>query len=196
MSAGVIQAAEPTDRVETDGRRRRGDASRRAILAAATAVIAAEGPSALTHRAVATEAGVPPGRVAYHFPTVDELLHAAATQYLDEFDRRLRRTAERAATSRRSLIEVCTDLLWDLITDGSAAFLAMVEVRLALHRRGTAIDGERVVGVVEAFGADGEQAASVVASLFGFAVLAATEPSPPSRTQVRRHVAAVLEGQP
>lgn len=177
---------------ERDGRRRRGDASRRAILEAATGVIADLGPSALTHRAVATGAHVSPARVAYHFPTVDDLLVAAATQYLADFDERLRGMAEAATSSRRSMVEACTDFLHELITEDSGPFLAMVEVRITLARQGRTIDGSGVVGVVGAFGPDVEQAASIVAALFGFAVLAATEPTPPARTQVRRHVASVL----
>lgn len=176
----------------TDGRRVRGDASRRAILDAATEVIAAQGPAALTHRAVARAAGVPLARVAYHFDKVDDLLVAAAHQYLADFDRRLRSAAEGAASNRRSLVEACTDVLWELITDGAGSFVAMVEVRIALARRGRTLDGSDVVGVVEAFGADGEAAAAIVAALFGYAVLAATEPSPPPRPQVRRYVASVL----
>src|SRR5690606_30434630 len=57
-----------------DGRLRRGQASRRAILDAATAVITEAGVGALTHRAVAAEAGLPPARVTYHFPTVEDLM--------------------------------------------------------------------------------------------------------------------------
>ena len=35
---------------------------------------------ALTHRSVARAAGVPLARVSYHYPRVDDLLVAAATQ--------------------------------------------------------------------------------------------------------------------
>lgn len=178
----------------SDGRRARGAASRLVILEAATSVIAHDGAAAVTHRAVAEAADVPLSRVSYHFPTIDDLLEAAATAYLADFDERLRRMATSAVASRRSMVEACTDLLHELVTDEDDAFLAMVEVRIALARRGRTIDGARVVGVVEAFGVDGESAASIVASLFGFAVLAATEPAPIPRAQVRAHVVAVLEG--
>lgn len=47
------------------------------LLDAALAVVEARGVDALTVRAVATEAGVSPGTVSYHFTTSDELLERA-----------------------------------------------------------------------------------------------------------------------
>lgn len=184
------------DPVQADGRRRRGEASRRALLDAATAVIAVDGVAALTYRSVAEAAAVPLARVAYHFPTVDDLLLAAAERYLTGFDERLRSGVEAAVRDRRSVVEACTDVLVELTTAGGDEFLAMVEVRIALHRRGRTVDGTGVVSAVASFGADAEQAAAVVAALFGFAVLAATEPTPPPRAAVRRYVAGVLGIEP
>ena len=156
------------------------------------AVIAARGPAALTHRAAAEGAGVPLARVSYHFPTVDDLLAAAASRYLAEFDARLRAAAVEAASGRRSMVEAGTDFLEELIGSDAPAFLAMVEVRIALARRGRTIASDGTLGVVQAFGADATSAASIVSSLFGFAVLAATEPDPIPRRAIRAHVATVL----
>lgn len=178
---------------QPDGRRERGAASRERILAATTTLIAASGPSVLTHRAAAEAAGVPVARVSYHFHTVDDLLEAAAVRYLRDFDRRLRTRATEAISGGVSLVEACTDFLHELISD-PGAFLAMVEVRITLARRGRTVAGTDVVRIVEAFGLDTARAASIVASLMGFAVLAATEPEPVERSDVRDHVAAVLGG--
>ncbi len=178
----------------TDGRRQRGDASRRAILDAASQVIIDLGVDALTHRSVAEAAGVPLARVSYHFPKVEDLMVAAATQYLGAFDDRLRALAEGAATSRRSMVDACTDFLLDLVTVQSREFLGMVEVRLALHRRGRTVDDVGAVGIVRSFGADDRRARSIVAAMFGFAVLAASAPEPVTRSQVRDHVRSILGG--
>jgi DNA-binding transcriptional regulator YbjK len=177
-----------------DGRRLRGETSRARILEAATSVISRDGLGTVTHRAVADEAGVPLARVAYHFPRIDDLLEAAARQYLATFDIRLGTLAAEAVAGRGSLVEACTDFLVELITTGSNAFLAMVEVRVALARRGRTVAPTGTVELVEAFGLDPRQAASIVASLFGFAVLAATEPTPVPRSAIRAHVAIVLGG--
>jgi hypothetical protein len=70
----------------------------------------------------------------------------------------------------------------------------MVEVRLALHRRGQAVDDVGPVEVIRSFGADEHRAVSIVAAMFGFAVLAATSPAPVTRTQVRTYVHSILGG--
>jgi AcrR family transcriptional regulator len=184
----VVEVQEPVD-----GRRARGDASRRAILDAASTVIRRDGVAALTHRAVAESAEVSLARVAYHFGTIDDLLVAAATQYLADFDDRLQAVAAVALAGRRSVVEACTDFLLDLVTERSDEFLAMVEVRLALHRLGHHVDGAELLGVVGSFGADDRRAAGIVASLFGFAVLASMSPAPPPRADVKVYVRSILE---
>lgn len=179
---------------QTDGRRQRGDASRRAILAAAAQVIVTDGVDALTHRSAAEAAGVPLARVSYHYPKIDDLIVAATTQFLEAFDDRLLELAEGARDGRRSMVEACTDFLHELVTDRSREFLATLEVRLALHRRGRVVDDERVVGIIESFGADEATAVSIISSMFGFAVLAASSPTPVTRAQVRTHVRSILGG--
>lgn len=177
-----------------DGRRQRGAASRNRILEAASGVIVEVGVGGLTHRAVAERAGVPLARVSYHYPTVDDLLGAATTHYLEHFDRRLTQMATAAVAEQRPMLEACTDFLWELVGPGAADFLAVVEIRLALHRRGRVGDDQHVVGVLRTFGVDDAVAGSIVASLFGFAVLAATTSVAVTRDQARAHVRATLVG--
>lgn len=183
-----------TPQVEPDGRRRRGETSRREILDAATSQIVRAGVGSLTHRAVAEAAGVPLARVSYHFPKVDDLLVAAASQYLEAFDSQLRQSADRSRSGTASIVETCTDLLHDLVTTGAPEFLAMVEVRLALARRNQPVPDTEIVTVIRSFGADEVRAKAVVAAMFGFAVLAAAEPSPVERSVVRAYTQKVLEG--
>lgn len=178
----------------TDGRRQRGEASRRALLAAAAQVIVDDGVEALTHRAVAEGAGVPLARVSYHYPKIEDLMVAAATQYLDDFDDRLRARAESARAGRRSMVDACTDFLLELVTVRSREFLGMVEVRLALHRRGRTVGDLGAVAIIRSYGADERRAQAVVAAMFGFAVLAATAPEPATRSQVRTYVRSILGG--
>lgn len=59
-----------------DGRLARGEATRRTMLAAATTIVARQGMSELTHRAVASAAGVSPALVAYHFANTHALRRA------------------------------------------------------------------------------------------------------------------------
>ena len=177
-----------------DGRRQRGEASRRAILAAASQVIIDDGVDALTHRSVAEATGVPLARVSYHYPRIEELMVAAATGYLLEFDDRLRTLAERARVERGSMVDACTDFLLELVTVRSREFLGMVEVRVALHRLGRTVDDPGVVDIIGSLGADDRRARTIVAALFGFAVLAATSAEPVNRSEVRTYVRSILGG--
>ncbi len=177
-----------------DGRRERGEASRRAILAAASAVIVDVGVGGLSHRAVAERAGVPLARVSYHFPTVDDLMAAATANYMDDFDRRLADMAAVTIAQGRDLLDACTSFLEELVGPGAAEFLAVVEIRLALHRRSKVVDDRHVIGVLCSFGLEEDVAGSVLSSLFGFAVLVATTDAPVTRDQIRTHVRAVLGG--
>ncbi|RLM16516.1 hypothetical protein BIY27_00050 [Gibbsiella quercinecans] len=55
------------------------------IVAAALRVIAVEGINALTHRAVAKEAGVPLGSTTYHFRDLDDLLNGVMLKAITAF---------------------------------------------------------------------------------------------------------------
>jgi AcrR family transcriptional regulator len=187
-------AADEGTSVDPDGRRQRGVASRHAILGAAAAVIVNEGVGGLTHRAVAEAAGVPLARVSYHYPKTDDLLVAATARYLEEFYGRLQNMATSAMSGGTSIVDACTDFLEELISKRTDEFLAMVEIRLALHRSGRAVDSPEIVDVITSFGPDQSQAASILAALFGFAVLASTSPASLEREQVKAYVEQILRG--
>lgn len=55
----------------------KGAARREALLDAALRVLEREGPAAVTHRAVAAEAGVPVASATYYFATLDDLYVSA-----------------------------------------------------------------------------------------------------------------------
>src|SRR3954453_5991308 len=68
----------PPTRVLTRGRRdRRGELRRGELLEAAIHLIGAQGLDAVTHRAVAAEAGVPAASTSYYFRSKDELIDEA-----------------------------------------------------------------------------------------------------------------------
>jgi DNA-binding transcriptional regulator YbjK len=68
-----------------DGRVARGDERRRRLLAATLTVMERGGVAAVTHRAVAGEAGVAVASVRYHFGSIDDLLVAAMTTATEEW---------------------------------------------------------------------------------------------------------------
>lgn len=77
-----------------DGRVARGERRRRDLLSAGVALVAHDGISAVTHRAVAAVSGVSVTSVTYHYRTVDELriaiLEAAGDRVLDMMARTAR----------------------------------------------------------------------------------------------------------
>ncbi|OLL98991.1 Transcriptional regulator, TetR family [Pseudonocardia sp. Ae717_Ps2] len=72
-----------------DGRRRRGDRRRRELVEATLRLVGAGGVAAVSQRAVAAEAGVPPSAVFYYHPSVDALLVATLTAVNDRWIARL-----------------------------------------------------------------------------------------------------------
>jgi TetR/AcrR family transcriptional regulator, regulator of biofilm formation and stress response len=111
-----------------DGRRRRGNQRRRALLDATLQVIGRDGLAAVTQRAVAAEAELPPSAVYYYFPTLDDLVTAALIDVNDRFLTELRASTGGddalhalavviVESSRRRRIEVVAELeLWVLAT--------------------------------------------------------------------------------
>lgn len=66
-----------------DGRLRKGAQRRQELLDATLRVIANSGLAAVSQRAVATEAGLPPSAVFYYFDGVDDLVFATLTAVND-----------------------------------------------------------------------------------------------------------------
>ena len=60
------------------------------------------------------------------------------------------------------MLDACTDFLLELPGPGSAEFLAVVEVRLALHRRGKVADDGHVIGVLCSLGLDADVALALI----------------------------------
>ena len=91
--------AEPTRQV-------RGERRRKAILEAALRLISQHGVGALTHRAVAEEAGVPLASTTYYFDSLDELLDGALQLFVDEEATRLTALAERLQGQELPPVEI------------------------------------------------------------------------------------------
>lgn len=77
----------------TDGRRIKGEKRKRELIDATLRIVASEGVSGVSHRAVAREAGVPATAAAYYFDGIDDLLAASLTQAMDEDIARMRELA-------------------------------------------------------------------------------------------------------
>jgi DNA-binding transcriptional regulator YbjK len=84
MSSNIGDSGEDPAGVQQPGLTRRGLDRRRSLIEATLRIIVREGPAAVTHRSVATEAGATHGSVAYYFGGRDELLRRALEWIADQ----------------------------------------------------------------------------------------------------------------
>jgi DNA-binding transcriptional regulator YbjK len=186
----------PTEPV-VDGRLARGAASREAIVEAAGRVVVARGLAAVTHRAVASEAGVSLARTTYHFPTTEALLLAVDRHLTDQFDLRLSTLLAAARERSASIAQACCDFLGELLGARRFELLATVELRVAAARRPDLLSigspwSAGVIPIIQAFGADEDRARATFAAFYGFAVLAAMQPEPVTADEILRFVTTTL----
>jgi TetR/AcrR family transcriptional regulator, regulator of biofilm formation and stress response len=112
-------------------------ASRRdQILEAALRVIGRSGTQAVTHRAVAEEAGVPLGSTTYYFKSKDDLLRQALEHVAASEVERYRDLGDelRAVKSARELADRLIDELVEAVEDRTA-YIAEYELWLEAGRR-------------------------------------------------------------
>jgi TetR/AcrR family transcriptional regulator, regulator of biofilm formation and stress response len=103
-------AGEPT-------RQARGERRRRAILDAALRLISRDGVDALSHRAVAEEAGVPLASTTYYFESLDELLEGALELFVDQEAAQLTALTERLEGEELPPLEIARLFRSELVTD-------------------------------------------------------------------------------
>ena len=114
-------------------RARRFDPDRRDLILLTTLEIITEvGTGAMTQRRVAAAADVPLGSVTYHFPTRDDLVHAAFARFVDEQNAIFGRTFG-AITTREELFAATVALVDGGPGRGRAAVLGF-ELHLAALR--------------------------------------------------------------
>src|SRR4051794_7023495 len=136
----VMAGPPPATSAPNRGRRdRRGEQRRAELLEATIHLIGAQGLDAVTHRAVAAEAGVPAASTSYYFRSKDELIdEALETLSTREIGRlRERRTAlgERAADLEETTEAVSLWIEEQLTDEGRIAMLAQYQLQLEAARR-------------------------------------------------------------
>jgi AcrR family transcriptional regulator len=113
----------------------RGDDRRAAIADAAIHLVATRGLRGLTHRAVDTEAGLPPGSTSYYLRTRDALLTACVTRMLE---RDLATQPPQNTSS--SPTELMSAMVLQLTQHRSEDQLARYELSLEASRRPELLD--------------------------------------------------------
>lgn len=116
-----------------DGRRAKGERSRRQLIEATIRVVARDGVAGVSHRAVAREAGQPATAAAYYFKSIDDLLTAALTRCMEQDAERMRVLAERTDGTESGLRELA-ELMVRVVTHPDH-LLAEYELYLLAARR-------------------------------------------------------------
>ncbi|HEY6881411.1 MAG TPA: TetR family transcriptional regulator [Polyangiales bacterium] len=113
-----------------DLRRVRGEQRRLQILEAACKVVASAGAGALTHRAVAEQAGVSLASTTYHFSSIHALRRATFAFAGGQIAEEVSRLAS-AASSATELAEVAGDFAHRLCRDRRVETVAVLELIVA-----------------------------------------------------------------
>lgn len=122
---------------EREPRTRKFEATRARIVAAAAALITAEGSDAVTYRAVAARAGLTPAAPTYQFPTVTALVAAAQAQVFEQAKQRYRQVVAGIGHARLDLdrvIDLTTAVFLREVTQFGANSLATFPIRLQAAR--------------------------------------------------------------
>jgi DNA-binding transcriptional regulator YbjK len=135
-----MAAPPPATRATTRGRRDpRGELRRGELLEAAIHLIGAHGLDAVTHRAVAAEAGVPAASTSYYFRSKDELIDEALRTLATREIARLRERRGAMGDGAGDLDAVAEALSrWieeQLTPEGRVAMLAQYQLQLEAARR-------------------------------------------------------------
>lgn len=186
--------SEPSELQSSDGRRRKGERRRRALVAATMTVIQRAGVAAVSQRAVAREAGVPPSAVTYHFPAVDDLLVAALTACNNDYLRRL----DECASAPDPLAQLAT-LVTQSLSAGRFNLAAEYELFLMAARRAdlqpeVARWADAVDAFLAAHVADPVRRAGVVAAVDGLLLRCLWDPQPPSAQAVLATLQRLTDG--
>lgn len=106
----------------------KGEARRMALQDAVIRVLESGGPGAVTHRAVAAEAGVPLAAATYYFASIDDLLVSALLRVTQQ------QVALFAHLDSRSLSDIAT-VLCDWVYGSRASAIAQYELLFLAMRR-------------------------------------------------------------
>lgn len=114
---------------------RRSRERRQALLDAAVEIVIEKGLRGLTHRGVATRAGVPPATTGYYFATVDALIEQTLLHHVEARTSRLGELLEHATESSADEAELVTRIATGLVDGDSEVSIAQYEVYVEATRR-------------------------------------------------------------
>ncbi len=182
---------------QQDGRLARGVARRTLLLDAAVRVVADNGAGALTHRAVASEAGVSVASVSYHFPSVDELRRETFEHAGSSIGLELAELVLAASTNVENTPEICGAYAVRLVEERRVETAAVFELIIAAGhdealRPVVAVYHGMLTELLAAYTADRDRAATLGAAVQGLLLVQLASPFPLDPAQFCESVADLI----
>ncbi len=148
--------------------------SREALLKATMGLIERGGMAAVTHRAVAAEAGVSPALVTYHFSTIKGLLTATRMHAISIGASKLSEAIERVRAGELGIVAATAAYLSSVIVTRPAEFIVALEFDLAAVRLGEAATERQhardaYIALIRPFVASDDVARRIFSAIFGYA---------------------------
>ncbi len=180
---------------EPQSRRRDPEGRRRAIINAAAQIVAEQGATALTHRAVAARANVSLGSTTRYFASIDELYQAALRCLSDENEESLGHIEAELAAHNDDLAELFASLAHSWLLDSH-----QVRASVALTTAATSDAGlrelavrwtDRLVNILAGY-VGAERAAALEIYLNGATMHAAVHDVPISEETIVSVIRAIL----
>lgn len=158
----------------SNARTAKKQASRKALLQATMGLIDRGGMVAVTHRAVAAEAGASPALVTYHFATIEGLLAATREYAISVGADKLAAVIERVRTGDLGIVDATAAYLSNVILNRPEEFIVALEFDLSTARMGhTATDRHHArdayIALIRPFVADEDTAKRIFSAIFGYA---------------------------
>jgi DNA-binding transcriptional regulator YbjK len=182
---------------QCDGRLARGAVRRTILLDAAVQVVARSGSGALTHRAVATEAGVSLASASYHFPSIGELRretfhHAGSSVGLE-----LAELVRAAASRIDDVPQICARYAARLVVERRAETSAVFELIVAAGhdeelRPTVALYNGMLADLLTPYEGDEGRARVVAAAIQGLLLVHLASSSPVDPGTLRETVADLI----
>lgn len=184
----------PTDaaRATADGRRTRGQQTRRRLVEATIRVVGRDGPAGVTHRSVAAEAGLAKSLATYHFATIDELLEAALAESTEDCVREVTAQLPEGGPVGE-LVTVLVAAFEERRTDWLAAYeLFLYAARRPALRPAARIWTDWTASLARRYTSDPIAVEAFVAALDGFGLHALLSDDPVAAGRVARLLTRLL----
>jgi DNA-binding transcriptional regulator YbjK len=182
---------------ESDGRRARGSARRTLLLDAAVRVVADAGSGSLTHRAVASDAGVSVASVTYHFPSIGELRRETLSHAGSSIGLELAGLVTAATANVDDTPDICAAYAVRLITQRRVETAAVFELIVAAAhdedlRPVVAVYHGMLADLLTPYAGERDRAQTIAAGVQGLLLVQMVSPFPPDASGLGAAVADLI----